>query len=330
LKGTIQYINPATSALTGYSLEEALGQTPRLWKSGVHPPEFYQAMWRTILAGRVWRGEVVNRRKDGTLYDAALTITPLRDEQGNLVGFVGIQNDITHRKEVERLKDQFISNVSHELRTPLTNLKLYLTLLERGQPEKQRYYLTTLQREAERLHYLVENLLSLSRLDLGEAEISRTPTDVNVLVRMLVEDREAMAADRSLTLEADLAEDLPYALVDRPMIEQVLTNLLTNAMNYTPGGGKIVVRTAKREDEGRSWVTISIEDTGVGIPPDERPYIFDRFYRGEAARRSGVPGTGLGLAICKEIVDRHGGRITVESEEGKGSTFTVWLVPAWS
>ncbi len=329
VKGTIQYINPATSALTGYSLEEALGRTPSLWKSGVHPPEFYQTLWKTILAGRVWRGEVVNRRKDGTFYDASLTITPLRDEQGNLVGFVGIQNDITHRKEVERLKDQFISSVSHELRTPLTNLKLYLTLLERGQPEKQRYYLTTLQREAERLHYLVENLLSLSRLDLGEAEISRMPTDVNVLVRLLVEDRETMAADRGLTLEAELAEDLPYALVDRPMIEQVLTNLLTNAMNYTPWGGKIVVRTAKRVEEGRSWVTISIEDTGAGIPPEELPYIFERFYRGEAARRSGVPGTGLGLAICKEIVDRHGGRITVESEEGKGSTFTVWLVPAW-
>jgi signal transduction histidine kinase len=144
----------------------------------------------------------------------------------------------------------------------------------------------------------------------------------------LVNDRAALAAEKGLTLATELAPHLDPVMADEKMLVQVLTNLTTNAMNYTSAGGRILVRTGVQSTDGArpaDWITVSVIDTGYGVLPEERQYLFDRFYRGEAARRAGAPGTGLGLAICREIVERHAGHITVESELGKGSTFTVWL-----
>jgi signal transduction histidine kinase len=209
----------------------------------------------------------------------------------------------------------------------LTNLKLYLTLLTRGVPEKKQTYLDTLSREANRLQDLIEGLLDLSRLDLGKLQTNLQPTDLNMLVGTLATDRGALAADRGLTLDVETTELLPMALADQKLLEQVLTNLLTNAINYTPQGGTIMLRTGTVEADGLRWATASVSDTGPGIPAEEQALLFQRFYRGKAGQASDAPGTGLGLAICKETMDRHGGRITVESDgvPGEGSTFTVWL-----
>jgi PAS domain S-box-containing protein len=330
LAGSIEYMNPAAAKLTGFSRHEALGQNARLWQSGHTPRETYQEMWQTILAGGIWEGELLNRRRDGGCYDALLTIAPIPGPSGEPVGFVGMQQDISERKELDRLKDLFVSNVSHELRTPLTNLKLYLKLMEKGRPDKRNQYMATLDREANRLQQLIEDLLSLSRLDVGKAQPVRAQTDLNRLVSQLVSDRAALAGEKGLSLTTDLAPGLAPVMVDEKMLAQVLTNLTTNAMNYTSAGGRIVVRTALQSTDGAKpaeWVTVSVIDTGYGVLPEEKQHLFDRFYRGEAARRAGAPGTGLGLAICREIIDRHDGHITVESELGKGSTFTVWLPP---
>jgi len=231
-------------------------------------------------------------------------------------------------KELDRLKDQFISNVSHELRTPLANLKLYLGLLEHGRPDKRGQYLETLNRESGRLSNLIEDLLELSRLDLGSARFHFEPVDVNALVAELVGDRSAMAADRGLSLDCQPDPELPLAAGDPNRISQVLTNLIANAINYTPRGALITVATAVRRREEQEWVTVRVEDSGDGIPPDELSHLFERFFRGRAGRASGAPGTGLGLAICKEIVEHMEGRITVESQLGEGTAFTVWLKPA--
>jgi PAS domain S-box-containing protein len=328
VSGAIEYINPAAEELTGFSRDNALGRNASLWQSGHTPREVYEEMWGTILAGGTWEGELLNRRRDGSVYDALLTIAPIPGPSGEPVGFVGMQQDISERKELDRLKDLFVSNVSHELRTPLTNLKLYLKLMDKGRPEKRTQYLATLDREANRLQQLIEDLLSLSRLDVGKAEPVRTETDLNRLVSQLVSDRQALANEKGLALTTDLAPNLVPVMADEKMLAQVLTNLTTNAMNYTSAGGRIVVRTALLATDGAqpaSWSTVSVIDTGYGVLPEERPHLFDRFYRGEAARRASAPGTGLGLAICREIIDRHEGHITVESELGKGSTFTVWL-----
>ncbi|MBI5564828.1 MAG: GAF domain-containing protein [Chloroflexi bacterium] len=325
--GVIEYVNPAMERLTGYTRSEVLGQTARLWSSGRTPAAVYDQMWRTIARGEIWIGELVNRHKAGRLYDCALAIAPLRDAADQIVGYVGIQRDVTQHKELERLKDQFVSNVSHELRTPLANVKLYLSLLERGRAEKREQYQQTLQRETARLENLIENLLDISRLDLGATPIRAIATGVDTALASLSADRSQLAAQRGLTLTNRSRPDLPAVLIDPDLFTQVMSNLLGNAINYTPSGGVITIRTdvVFAEDAPGRWVTVSIKDTGPGITAADRPHIFERFYRGAAGRQSGAPGTGLGLAICKEIVEHMHGRLTLDSEPGQGATFTVWL-----
>jgi signal transduction histidine kinase len=288
-------------------------------------------MWATILAGRIWRGELINRRKDGSLYDAAVTISPVKDAFGNLVSFVGVQHDISALKELDRMKSQFVSDVSHELRTPLTNIRLYLDLLQgTGDPAKTTRYLETMDRESGRLADLIDDLLSLSRLDAGTVAFFPSPTNLNDLLLALVEDRRALAASRGLTLALECETGVPRVMGDGRLLTQVFTNLLTNALNYTESGGKVMLRTRLHVEDGARWVVAEVEDTGLGVPLDEQPLIFRRFFRGQASRQTKAAGTGLGLAICKEIVDRHAGRLQVQSDgvAGGGSRFTVWLPAA--
>jgi len=328
-QGVIEYVNPAMERLTGYTRSEVLGQTASLWSGDRTLSAVYDQMWRTIRRGEIWIGELVNRHKDGRLYDCALAIAPLRDAADQIVGYVGIQRDVTHHKELDRLKDQFVSNVSHELRTPLANVKLYLGLLERGRVERREQYLLTLHRETARLENLIEDLLDISRLDLGATPIRTRATEIDAVLAPLVADRMQLAAQRDLTLTYRPQPALPAVLIDPDLFTQVMSNLLGNAINYTPPGGSITVWTdvVDVEDATWRWVTVSIQDTGPGITAADRPHIFERFYRGAAGRQSGAPGTGLGLAICKEIIERMRGRLTLDSAPGQGAIFTAW-VPA--
>ena len=154
--------------------------------------------------------------------------------------------------------------------------------------------------------------------------------DVNHLIDELVQDRVFQATQREIELSLVSVENLPYALVDPNLLIQAVSNLLTNAINYTPSGGKIVVQTDLYRENGRTWVKIDVIDNGVGIRPDEIKFIFERFYRGEASQKMGIEGTGLGLAISREIIVRMGGKISVKSLPKQGSTFTIWLRPAIS
>jgi PAS domain S-box-containing protein len=330
-EGTIEYVNPAWERLTGYRAAEALGQTPRINKSGEQDLSVYQDLWQTILAGRPWHGEMINQRKDGSRYDAGLTITPIADPTGRVINFVGVLYDISALKELDRLKSQFVSDVSHELRTPLTNILLYLDLLSATDDrEKSARYLRTLSRESDRLAHLIDDLLSLSRLESGSTPFDVAPVDVNHLLGSLANDRRTLAASQGLEIEVDCPDDAPFAMGDERLLAQVFTNLLTNAMNYTLEGGRIVLRTRKLQEDGKVWLVAVVEDTGLGIPVDEQLMIFRRFFRGAASEKTGAPGTGLGLAICRQIAERHGGRITVESEgiPGHGTRFTLWLPAA--
>jgi two-component system sensor histidine kinase BaeS len=153
------------------------------------------------------------------------------------------------------------------------------------------------------------------------------PTDINRLAADLIADRTALAAERGLTLDCEPDPSLPPALADPAMINQVMSNLMANATQYTPRGGIVTLTTALRRQDDRDWVTFTVQDTGPGILAKEMPHLFQRFFRGEAGRSSGAPGTGLGLAICQQIIDKVGGQITVQSQPGHGATFTVWLRP---
>jgi signal transduction histidine kinase len=228
-------------------------------------------------------------------------------------------------KEADRLKTQFVADVSHELRTPLTNIRLYLELIGGANRERFEEYLKTLNRETERLVDLIEDLLAISRLDAGTHPPQPISLDLNELARGLVADRKRLFDDRKIEVIFRPDQHLPAVVADERMLAQVLANLMTNAMNYTLPGGRVSISTEVTSQNGAEWVTLQVADTGLGIPADEVDQVFERFFRGAASRQMGTPGTGLGLSICKEILDRHKGRISVQSHAGEGSTFTIWL-----
>ncbi len=223
-------------------------------------------------------------------------------------------------QELDRLKSKFVSDVSHELRTPITSLKLYVELLDHGKPEKQADYKRTLKGQAQRLSKLVEDILNLSRLELGAAKVQFEPVDLNALVDSIVVVHQPSAEAAGLDLSFTPGADLPPVQGERNQLAQVFTNLIANAINYTPRG-TVHVRTYQRDQR----ICFEIQDSGMGIDPVDLPHLFDRFYRGKRVIRSKIRGTGLGLAIVKEIVDLHGGEIEVESEVDVGTTFRVWL-----
>lgn len=324
--GVIEYVNPAWEKQNLFDSAQVLGKTPSILNSGHQPPEFYREMWDTILAGNTWKGEVINRRQNGDLYDAALTITPVHNDEGDLVSLVGVQHDISALKAVDRLKTEFVSDVSHELRTPLTNIRLYLELLAKTEEaERRALYLDTLYRESGRLATLIEDLLTLSRMDAQQTPFRPLEFDLNQMLRELVSDRQPLASNKELTLTFTADNHAEQAYGDPNLLIQVFSNLLTNAMNYTPNGGTIELRTRFTAQAG-GWLRIEVSDSGLGIPIEEQDRVFQRFYRGSASRKTGAAGTGLGLAICEDIIKKHNGRLEVHSPGfEQGTTFSVWL-----
>ncbi|NDJ77965.1 MAG: GAF domain-containing protein [Chloroflexi bacterium] len=247
----------------------------------------------------------------------------------NVVGSVVVLRDISRLRELDRMKDLFVSNVSHELRTPLANLKLYLSLLHQGRPERRDDYLAVMGREMDRLERLITDLLDLSRLQ-DEQQANRPQVrqaiDIGTLIDRVINDNAAWAESKNEHLEHSQHAALPQVWGDPDQIVRALTNLVGNAINYTPHGGQVIVRSQVElsEHTNPEWVIIEVVDTGIGIPKSEQDLIFDRFYRGSNVDPN-VPGTGLGLAIIKEIVELHGGAIEVESKEHHGSTFRLRL-----
>ena len=256
--------------------------------------------------------------------DLGLKAAPISKLGAEEAAAVVAVHDISQLKSLDRMKSRFASNVSHELRTPITTIKLYAHLMQQ-KPEQWQSYLDVLTQEADRQARLVEDVLQMSRIDAGRLDIRPCPTHLNQLTEMAIDCHQALAQEQELTLEHQPAEPGPVALADPERIMQVLNNLTGNAIRYTPEGGKIVISTETKEARGLAWATATVEDTGMGIPEEELPHIFERFFRGETPQAIQIPGTGLGLAIAQEIVKLHGGWITVESQVGKGTTFTVWL-----
>ncbi|MFL7790842.1 MAG: PAS domain S-box protein [Anaerolineae bacterium] len=261
---------------------------------------------------------------DLTGLDLELRAAPVTETKGEETTVVTI-HDITYLKALDRMKSQFVSNVSHELRTPITTIKLYAALMQKSPREKWTEYLDILAQEADRQARLVEDILQISRIETGRLEISPRPTLLNELVESVFISQQPLAQERKLAAEYNPADPGPEALVDPDRMTQVLTNLVANAIQYTPRGGNITISTAEKEMDGRMLATITVTDTGMGIAEEELPHIFERFFRGEQPRSMQVPGTGLGLAIVKDIVELHGGQVTVKSELDIGTSFTIWL-----
>ncbi|MCA9968592.1 MAG: PAS domain S-box protein [Anaerolineales bacterium] len=329
-QGVILYVNPFMTRLTGYAADALLGRRLDYWLSDTSAAEMVAALWTAVSQGKNWVGNLVLQHCDGALHDVNLTLAPIQTGGAGLQGFVGVQSDISKFKEVDRLKSNIIANVSHELRTPLTNIRMYLDLLKRGNPEKQERYFKVLNYETERLTRLIQDLLDLSKLDSGELATHLEPLDLWMTAWNVFMSSQAEAERKEIDLLAEEPGNLPLVFADEAQLVQVLTNLVTNAINYTQPEGRIWIRAGSGRFGDAPGVWIAISDNGPGIAPRDLPHLFDRFYRGESSRGSDVPGTGLGLAICKEIIDRHEGAIEVRSVPGEGTTFTVWLRTAVS
>ncbi len=237
-------------------------------------------------------------------------------------GVVAVMHDVTHEKEVSEMKNDFVSNVSHELRTPLASIKAYVELLVDGEADDEktkREFYEVIQNEANRLGRLIDNILSISRIESGLVKVDRQPHSLTVIAKDVLEVIAPQAAGKEIALSERLTAVLYQTRGDRDMLYQAMLNLLSNAVKYTPAGGRITVETLV--DEARKKVVARVVDTGVGIPPKDLPFVFDKFYRVEANNHM-AKGTGLGLSLVKHVVETvHHGHVFVESVVGQGSCF---------
>lgn len=256
----------------------------------------------------------------------AAAIISAQPDAGTVVVVI---HDVSHLRTVGRMKSRFVANVSHEMRTPLTTIKIY-TQMMKEQPEKRMRYVGLIEEEVNHQIKLVEQILTLSQLDAGRLELSPEPTSINQLAQIAIGNHAVLAKTKQIHLDYQPSAQDPLAWIDPRHTMLVLNNLLRNALQYTDTGGNIRVSTAQSQTNGRQWATVTVKDSGIGIPEEELPHIFERFYRGETPRTLQISGNGLGLAIVKEIVELHGGQITVESQVNQGSTFTAWFPKAAS
>ena len=249
-------------------------------------------------------------------------ISAIYDEKNDICGFVTVLHDITREREISRMKNDFVSHVSHELKTPLASITAYAEMLVDGEAndeETKQEFLEVIQSQAQRLNRLIEDILNVSRIESGLVKVNKTEVSVAMIIKEAVDMIRSYAGEKNITVDDQATILFDQVLGDRDMISQVVINLLSNAVKYTPEGGHITVRA--NVDESDNNIKVTIADTGVGIPMDDLPHVFDKFYRVSANNKC-AKGTGLGLNLVKQIVEKvHGGKVFVESVQGKGSVF---------
>lgn len=337
--GIIEYVNPAVERVTGYKPEEMIGGAPNRLKSGKHPPEFYRDMWNTIKSGAVWKGMMINRKKNGELYHEEMTISPITDRSGAVAHFVAIKRDVTARihaeeeilramelaQEANRLKDKFLSIAAHDLRTPFTSILGFLRILkdDRNNPltAEQAGMVGRAIRSAEGMMEMIEEILDMGMLQSGKLDTGKDIVIANELAKSVIDELAHVAASKKIAVENTVRAGSRFH-ADQRLMRIVLRNLLSNALKFTDAGGAVTIFTP---DGGN--LAIGVRDTGVGIEPDKLPWIFSHERKTSTTGTAGEKGSGLGLPFCNDIVKSLGGRITVESSAGKGSVFIVSLSP---
>jgi len=351
VSGAVLYTNPAVAALTGFGNEEALGQNWWMLQGDGHSSAAYAQAQAALGERRTWRGETTSRRKDGTLYDAEVTVAPLfsPDDSSRLIGSVWVQRDISPLKEAERIKDQFVSNVSHELRTPLSVLTLSVGNLDRLyarlDDDKRRGMVRSIREQVALLNDLVGDVLEISRIDSGSISAERRTVDLAQLVREEADKQRPLAQARRQVLRVIGLETL-VVRGDEGQLRQVIRNLVDNGIKYTPDEGQITCECRVQvglpilagsgawvtglppaaQDKSlalRRWAVLRVLDTGIGIEQKDLLHLCERFFR--VKTEGNIPGTGLGLSIARELVELNGGRIAVASVPGEGSAFSVFL-----
>lgn len=336
-RGTIEYVNPAFEQITGYSVQEAIGQNPRVLKSGRHDPEFYKRLWNTIANGKDWRGRIINRHKDGHLIEEEVTLSPVRDADGRIAHYVAVKRDVTREVQLEeQLRQsqkmeaigQLAGGVAHDFNNLLTSMIMQADLT-RGipdLPEEAQEALKEIQTAAGRAANLTRQLLLFSRRQAMEP----VELDLNEIVRNLSKMLGRIIGE-TIQVELRLSPEPLRVRADAGMMDQILLNLCINARDAMPAGGRLVIETTVAESgcpprqEGDEalppCVLLRVSDTGTGIRDEDLAHIFEPFFTTKGVGK----GTGLGLATVFGIVKQHGGKVDVRTRPNEGTTFEVRL-----
>ena len=342
--GIITYINPKFATTTGYRADEIIGQRPSLVSSGERPAEDYAELWQTITSGREWRGEFHNKRKDGSLFWELASISPIKNDQGEITHFLAIKEDITERKQtMEQLvkakeeaelashaKTQFLANMSHELRTPLNAIIGFSEILKTemfGPLGSDQYidYTASIFDSGQHLLEVINDILDISRIETGALEIREEDVDLRPLARSclgMVQDRAEAA---KLSLHCDCTEGSVNVRGDEMRLKQILINLLSNAVKFTPEGGDVSLRIGVN-DQGETEIVV--HDTGYGIPADKLDKVLEPFEQVSDIYTRNHEGSGLGLYLVNSFAKLHQGRVKIASEVDQGTTVTVTLPAA--
>ncbi len=337
-QGVILYVNPAFEQITGYSWDEAVGQAMRILKSGKHDAAFYRDLWTTISAAGVWHGRIVNRKKDGSLYTVDTTISPVRDENDDIVNYVGLQRDVTSELQLEEQYRQgqkmeaigrLTAGIAHDFNNLLTAVNGFTELAQFRLPpdDPVQELMSKVQYSGQRAASLVRQLLAFSRKQILEPQV----LDLNAVVKDLDKMLQRIIGE-DVQLKIDLTPGLWPVKVDVAQIEQVIVNLAVNARDAMPLGGRLVIETTNvvfdenylahhLEASPGEHVLLAVSDTGVGMSPEVKTHLFEPFFTTKERGK----GTGLGLATVYGIVKQSGGHIWVYSEEGIGTTFKIYL-----
>lgn len=330
----IRYINPAFTKLTGYTADEVLDRDVCTLKMMADCAPLLEA---ALTQGTRWCGDIILQRKDGRKYDATLKMAPIQNATAQTTrtpaGYVFSHQDISQRKDLERARNQFMTNISHQFRTPVTTLKLNVYLMLQDKiTKRQRSHLVRMEMQINWLIQLIEDTLALTELDSGTTIKTWQPLALpSIIDNVIMHYQDQAHAAEIILSAASIPSDLPEVKGDAVLLTQALSELVENALIFTIGseqsapGGRATLHVASVMDAGTTWVTIAVQDTGPGIPPEEQEKVFERFFRGCQAETGNIQGTGLGLSIAHKIMQAHGGQVTVESTVGEGSTFTLWL-----
>jgi len=316
--GVVEYVNPAFEKVTGYTKRETVGQTPRILKSGKHDQSFYEILWKTVLSGNFFHDILINKKKNGELYYALKTITPIKDEAGNITHFVSVDKDITERKEMEKRErlaqlGELVADMAHEVNNPLMIISgnAQISLMEEIQNENVKENLKIIFDECRRAKDIIQRLLKFSRPSRGELR----EIDINKSIEAVVGIVEHQFELSSIEIIRDYTKDLPIISVDEQQMAEVFMNLLNNSKDAMPKGGVITISTSL----AGNFLKIDFKDTGWGMENEVMGRIFEPFFTTKEK------GTGLGLSVCYGIIRAHNGELKFKSELHKGTVATILL-----
>ncbi len=321
-EGRLLRINPAAERMLDFRQRP---DTAEPIFTAIRHPELTELM-REVLETREHHGREITMSPSGHTLRVEASVTPCEREQEACAVFVF--HDITALRRLENVRKDFVANVSHELRTPLTSIKGYVEALLDGalsDPAQAEPFLRIILKQTDRLNLIIEDLLQLSQIESGQVALKREPVELTGLVDRSLAMIKPLADKKRHVIHVAIPPDLPLVQGDDERLGQVLTNLLDNAVKYTPEGGAIEVSGRAVSEGGLLQVELCVADSGVGIPPADRPRVFERFYRVDKARSRELGGTGLGLSIVKHLVDAHRGTVWVEGNQPAGSRFLIRL-----